>query len=125
MRIEIRGAGEHNLKGIDVLIDDGLTVVTGVSGSGKTSLVFDTLYHEARRRLLDVIATSRPGGWRHQLAPARVESITGLGPAGTGMDQVIGQPVRRRILRHNWSDQPIRGQGIGHCFSSGNQRGAI
>ncbi len=81
MKIEIHGASEHNLKGIDVCIGDGLTVVTGVSGSGKTSLVFDTLYHEARRRLLDVISTSRPGGWQRQLAPARVESITGLGPA--------------------------------------------
>ena len=81
MQIKIKGASEHNLKGIDITIGDGLTVVTGVSGSGKTSLVFDTLYHEARRRLLDVISTGRPGGWQHQLPPARVQSITGLGPA--------------------------------------------
>ena len=48
--IVIQGATEHNLQSIDATINDGLTVVTGVSGSGKTSLIFDTLYHEARRR---------------------------------------------------------------------------
>ena len=42
MYIRIQNASEHNLKGIDVEFGDGLTVVTGVSGSGKTSLVFDT-----------------------------------------------------------------------------------
>ena len=53
MRISIRGASENNLQNLDVDFEDGLTVVTGVSGSGKTSLVFDTLYHEARRRFLE------------------------------------------------------------------------
>lgn len=78
MDIRIRGASEHNLKDVDVDIRDGLTVVTGVSGSGKTSLVFDTLYHEARRRFLDVFSLGSPG---QRLTPARVQSITGLGPA--------------------------------------------
>ena len=75
--IHITGAREHNLKGIDVEIGDGLTVVTGVSGSGKTSLVFDTLYHEARRRFLEVFNVG--GGLR--LAPAHVDALTGVGPA--------------------------------------------
>ena len=48
MPIEIRGAREHNLKDIDVTIPDSFTVIPGVSGSGKTSLAFDTLYHEPR-----------------------------------------------------------------------------
>ena len=78
MRIQIQGASEHNLKDIDVGFGDGLTVVTGVSGSGKTSLVFDTLYHEARRRFLEVFAL---GSTNLRLAPARVRAITGLGPA--------------------------------------------
>jgi excinuclease ABC subunit A len=89
--IKIQGASEHNLKDVDVEIGDGLTVVTGISGSGKTSLVFDTLYHEARRRLYNVISTSRPGGWMNQLAPAKVESITGLGPA-----IAVGQNILNR-----------------------------
>lgn len=78
MPIHVQGASEHNLQGIDVEFGDGLTVVTGVSGSGKTSLVFDTLYHEARRRFLEVFAL---GSTNLRLAPARVQAITGLGPA--------------------------------------------
>jgi len=82
MHIHIQGAREHNLQGVDAEIGEGLTVVTGVSGSGKTSLVFDTLYHESRRRFLDIYSlgsASHSGNAR--LAPANVESITGLGPA--------------------------------------------
>ena len=78
MKICIRGAGEHNLQAVNTEIGDGLTVVTGVSGSGKTSLVFDTLYHEARRRFLEIFSLGSTG---LRLSPAKVESITGLGPA--------------------------------------------
>lgn len=78
MRIRVRGAAEHNLKDVDVEIGDGLTVVTGVSGSGKTSLVFDTVYHEARRRFQEAFAFGSPS---QRLPPASVGSITGLGPA--------------------------------------------
>ena len=77
MQITIRGASEHNLQDIDVEFGDGLTVVTGVSGSGKTSLVFDTLYHEARRRFLEVFSL----GDGVRLAPAKAQFIAGLGPA--------------------------------------------
>ena len=78
MKIHIQGAREHNLQGVDVEFGEGLTVVTGISGSGKTSLVFDTLYHEARRRFLEVFELGSPKG---RLAPANVEAISGLGPA--------------------------------------------
>jgi excinuclease ABC subunit A len=77
MKIKIRGASEHNLKSVDCDIGDGLTVVTGVSGSGKTSLIFDTMYHEARRRFLDVFNSGRSAP---RLAPAHVRSLTGIGP---------------------------------------------
>ena len=78
MTIRITGAREHNLQHVDAEFGDGLTVVTGVSGSGKTSLVFDTLYHEARRRFLEIFSLGSAG---LKLAPAAVDSITGLGPA--------------------------------------------
>ncbi|MCW4052256.1 MAG: ATP-binding cassette domain-containing protein [Candidatus Bathyarchaeota archaeon] len=78
MVIQVRGASENNLRFVDVDFLDGLTAVTGVSGSGKTSLVFDTLYHESRRRFLDIFSHSSS---EMRLVPARVHSISGLGPA--------------------------------------------
>ncbi|MCB0113367.1 MAG: ATP-binding cassette domain-containing protein, partial [Caldilineaceae bacterium] len=77
MPIRIRGARANNLRNVDVTFEDGLTVVTGVSGSGKTSLIFDTLYHEADRRFQELFAV-RPG---ERLAPTPVDEISGLGPA--------------------------------------------
>lgn len=52
--IEIRGAREHNLKNIDISIPKNrLTVITGLSGSGKSSLAFDTVYAEGQRRYVE------------------------------------------------------------------------
>jgi excinuclease ABC subunit A len=78
MKISIQGAREHNLQSINVEFGDGLTVVTGVSGSGKSSLVFDTIFHEARRRFLEIFSTRSTD---LRMSPADVEDISGLGPA--------------------------------------------
>jgi len=77
LQLKIKGAQENNLANVDVEFKDGLTVVTGISGSGKSSLVFSTLYHESRRRFLDIFAR---GSASARLAPAKVKEITGLGP---------------------------------------------
>ncbi len=60
MKIEIQGARENNLKIIDAVFRGGMTVVTSVSGSGKSSLVFDTLYQEAQRRFQEVFTLEPP-----------------------------------------------------------------
>ena len=57
-KIEIRGAKSHNLKNIDVSIPrDKLVVITGLSGSGKSSLAFDTIYAEGQRRYIETFSS--------------------------------------------------------------------
>jgi excinuclease ABC subunit A len=86
--LDVRGATEHNLGGVDVGVGPGLTAVVGVSGSGKSSLAFDTVFHEARRRFLETMAL---GAHEGRLRPAAVESITGLGPAVSIAQNVLNR----------------------------------
>ncbi len=92
--VRVRGAREHNLKNIDVEIPrDALVVFTGVSGSGKSSLAFGTLYAEAQRRYLESVA---PYARRlfHQIGAPAVDEIDGLPPA-VALQQQRGSPTTR------------------------------
>ena len=79
--IKIRGASEHNLKGIDVDIPrDSFTVLTGLSGSGKSSLAFDTIYAEGQRRYMESLS-SYARQFLGRMEKPDVVSIEGLSPA--------------------------------------------
>ena len=79
--IRIRGANEHNLKNIDVNIPrDEFVVLTGLSGSGKSSLAFDTIYAEGQRRYMESLS-SYARQFLGQMEKPNVESIEGLSPA--------------------------------------------
>src|SRR6476660_637036 len=92
--VRVRGAREHNLKNIDLDIPrDALVVFTGVSGSGKSSLAFGTLYAEAERRYLESVS---PYARRlfHQMEVPDVDAIDGLPPA-VALQQQRGAPTSR------------------------------
>ena len=79
--INIRGARQHNLKNLNVKIPrNALTVVTGLSGSGKSSLAFDTIYAEGQRRYVESLS-AYARQFLDRLEPPEVDSIEGLSPA--------------------------------------------
>jgi excinuclease ABC subunit A len=80
-KIEIRGARQHNLKNIDLVLPrDKLVVITGLSGSGKSSLAFDTIYAEGQRRYVESLS-SYARQFLGQMDKPDVEYISGLSPA--------------------------------------------
>src|SRR5919205_2531277 len=92
--VSVKGARQHNLKNINVEIPrDALVVFTGVSGSGKSSLAFGTLYAEAQRRYLESVS---PYARRlfDQMPVPEVDEIEGLPPA-VALQQQRGSPTTR------------------------------
>ena len=108
-KIVIKGAKEHNLKNIDLEIPrDKLVVITGLSGSGKSSLAFDTIYAEGQRRYVESLS-AYARQFLGMMEKPNVESIDGLSPAifncgiqwwGLGQGQVYcaRRPVGRCIF---------------------------
>jgi len=135
--VQVRGAREHNLQNVDVDIPrDALVVFTGVSGSGKSSLAFGTLYAEAQRRYLESVS---PYARRlfHQMPVPEVDDIDGLPPA-VALQQQRGSPTTRssvgsvstlsnslRMLYSRAGDYP-RGQELlyAESFSPNTPEGA-
>jgi excinuclease ABC subunit A len=135
--VRVRGAREHNLKNVSLKIPrNALVVFTGVSGSGKSSLAFGTLYAEAQRRYLESVS---PYARRlfHQMAVPEVDEIEGLPPA-VALQQQRGSPTTRssvgsvttlsnllRMLYSRAGDYP-RGQPLlyAESFSPNTPEGA-
>ena len=122
MKIRIRGAREHNLKNIDVDLVDGLTAVCGVSGSGKTSLVFDTLYNESRRRFLEVFNAGRESS---RLTPSDVDSVTGVGPTIAVGQNLLNRNPNSTLASASGMHPFLRilfaRFGVRHCTSCGTE----
>ena len=96
-KITIRGAREHNLKNIDLDIPRGrLVVVTGLSGSGKSSLAFDTIFAEGQRRYMETLS-SYARQYIGILARPRVEDIKGLSPIIAIEQKTVGRNPRSTV----------------------------
>ena len=123
--IVIRGAREHNLKNIDIEIPrDKLTVVTGLSGSGKSSLAFDTIYAEGQRRYVESLS-SYARQFLGQMDKPDVDSIDGLSPAISIDQKTTGRNPRSTVgtvteihdyLRLLWARI-----GVPHCPECGRE----
>src|ERR687895_575872 len=122
-RIVISGAREHNLKGIDVeLPRDALIVVTGLSGSGKSSLAFDTIYAEGQRRYVESLS-AYARQFLGLMEKPDVDSIEGLSPAISIDQKTTSRNPRSTVgtvteiydyLRLLWARA-----GIPHCPNDG------
>src|SRR5881397_895806 len=96
-RITVRGARQHNLKNIDVEIPrDKLTVITGLSGSGKSSLAFDTIYAEGQRRYVESLS-AYARQFLDQLEKPDVDSVEGLSPAISIEQKTVARSPRSTV----------------------------
>src|SRR5437899_2863928 len=95
--IVIRGAREHNLQNVDLTLPrNQLIVMTGVSGSGKSSLAFDTLYAEGQRRYVESLS-SYARQFLGQMPKPDVDAITGLAPSISIQQKTAGKNPRSTV----------------------------
>ena len=123
--IEIHGARQHNLKNIDVTIPrNSLTVVTGLSGSGKSSLAFDTLYAEGQRRYVESLS-AYARQFLDQMEKPDVEKIEGLSPAIAIEQRTSGGNPRSIVATvteiHDYLRLLYGSVGVAHCPKCGRE----
>jgi excinuclease ABC subunit A len=126
--IEIRGAREHNLKNLTVRIPkDALVVVTGVSGSGKSSLAFDTLYAEGQRRYVESLS-SYARQFLGQMEKPKYDSIRGLSPTIAIEQKAASNNPRSTVGTVTEIHDHLRVMyarvGVQHCHLCGKKVGA-
>src|SRR6185503_3083540 len=119
----VRGASQHNLKSVSCeLPRNRLVVITGPSGSGKSSLAFDTIYAEGQRRYVESLS-AYARQFLDQLPKPRVESIEGLSPAIAIEQRALGKSPRSTVGTVTEVADYLRllfaRVGIPHCPKSG------
>lgn len=123
--IVIRGAKEHNLKNIDLTIPrDKLVVITGLSGSGKSSLAFDTIYAEGQRRYVESLS-SYARQFLEQMEKPEVESIEGLSPAISIEQKTVSKNPRSTVATtteiYDYLRLLFSRVGKPHCWQCGKE----
>ena len=123
-RIEVRGARVHNLKSIDVSLPrDRLIVVTGLSGSGKSSLAFDTIYAEGQRRYVESLS-AYARQFLEQVEKPDVDLIEGLSPAISIEQKTTGANPRSTVGTvteiHDYLRLLFANVGVPHCPQCGH-----
>src|SRR5512144_3153575 len=122
-RIVVRGAREHNLKNVDVEIPrEKLVVVTGLSGSGKSSLAFDTLYAEGQRRYVESLS-AYARQFLEQMEKPDVDQIEGLSPAISIEQRAAGANPRSTVATvteiYDYLRLLFARIGVPHCLECG------
>src|SRR5215467_338650 len=121
--ITVRGARQHNLKSVDVEIPrNKLTVITGLSGSGKSSLAFDTIYAEGQRRYVESLS-AYARQFLDRLEPPDVDSIEGLSPAISIEQKTASRSPRSTVGTvteiYDYLRLLFSSIGIPHCYQCG------
>src|SRR5216117_3129722 len=124
-RIVIRGAREHNLKNVDLEIPrDQLVVITGLSGSGKSSLAFDTIYAEGQRRYVESLS-AYARQFLEQMEKPDVDLIDGLSPAISIEQKTTGSNPRSTVGTvteiYDYLRLMFANIGTPHCYNCGRE----
>ena len=121
--IEVTGAREHNLKNVDVRIPrDALTIITGLSGSGKSSLAFDTIYAEGQRKYVESLS-AYARQFLGQMQKPDVDAIEGLSPAVSIEQRTAGSNPRSIVATtteiYDYLRLLFASIGKAHCYTCG------